>query len=250
MITLFSSGFSPYSRKVRMVLEFKNLPYEIIEIDNAESDPEFTRLSRRREVPAIRDGDLFVINSSDIAAYLDHRYPARPVYPDDPRGRVAARDWERLSDTLVDAIVSDVGTWAWAEIDPMPEGLKEDARRDLNQIYDEMNAVLVSENYLVGEFSIAEMSLFPHIWQGRRIGLSFSDTAHPGVAAWYQRLKTHPITKGNSEATLKWFETFAERDIVRDKIPWRTDRLEWLLAKGYHDWFYGQIAKGKTIWPV
>ena len=250
MITLYNSGFSPYCRKIQMVLEYKELPYEITEIENMNTDPAFTRQSRRREVPGIRDGDLFVINSSDIAAYLDHKYPEKPVYPTDPGQRVAARNWERLSDTLVDAIVSDVGTWSWADIDPMPEGLLRDAQRDLAVVYGEINDALTDREYLVGTFSIAEMSLFPHIWQARRIGLSFTEPEYPQLAGWYRRLKSHRITRQNSEVTLEWFKTFAGRKIVRNRIPWRTDRLEWLLAKGYHEWFYEQIKKDKLIWPV
>lgn len=35
----------------------------------------------------------------------------------------------------------------------------------------------------------------------------------------------------------------------RRKIFWRGDRIEWMLARGFHDWFAGEIAAERVIWP-
>jgi hypothetical protein len=32
-------------------------------------------------------------------------------------------------------------------------------------------------------------------------------------------------------------------------IIWRGDRVEWLLARGFHDWFLGEIRAGRVAWP-
>jgi hypothetical protein len=72
---------------------------------------------------------------SDIIAYLDHRYPAKCVYPDGPAARVHARAWERVADTFVDPILVDISYWKWAErSDAMPEGLLEAAPADLRLV--------------------------------------------------------------------------------------------------------------------
>jgi hypothetical protein len=38
-------------------------------------------------------------------------------------------------------------------------------------------------------------------------------------------------------------------EFEREKIFWRGDRIEWLLARGFHDWFVGEIKAGRAIWP-
>jgi hypothetical protein len=38
-------------------------------------------------------------------------------------------------------------------------------------------------------------------------------------------------------------------DLERRKLFWRGDRIEWLLARGYHHWFLGEIEAGRTLWP-
>ena len=38
-------------------------------------------------------------------------------------------------------------------------------------------------------------------------------------------------------------------DFERTKLFWRGDRIEWLLARGFHDWFLAEIKAGRTLWP-
>lgn len=33
------------------------------------------------------------------------------------------------------------------------------------------------------------------------------------------------------------------------RIVWRGDRIEWMLARGFHDWFFGEIGAGRVGWP-
>lgn len=41
----------------------------------------------------------------------------------------------------------------------------------------------------------------------------------------------------------------AALDIERTKIFWRGERIEWLLARGYHRWFVREIEEGRVLWP-
>jgi hypothetical protein len=41
----------------------------------------------------------------------------------------------------------------------------------------------------------------------------------------------------------------AALDIERTKIFWRGDRIEWMLARGYHAWFVREIDEGRVLWP-
>ena len=75
MITLYDNAFSPFARKVRMVLEHKRLAFEAIDGLAADGHARLAAVNPRVEVPVLQDGDLVVINSSDIVAYLEHRYP-------------------------------------------------------------------------------------------------------------------------------------------------------------------------------
>ena len=84
MIKLYDSAFSPFARKVRMVLEYKGLNYEAVDGLLKSNHAALKAVNGRIEVPALVDGDIVVVNSADIVACLDNRYPAKSVYPDVP----------------------------------------------------------------------------------------------------------------------------------------------------------------------
>lgn len=250
MITLYGSGFSPFSRKIQMVLEYKSLDYDFIEIENENSVKAFDDINPRKEVPVLIDGDNIVINSSDIAAYLDHQYLVNPVLPRKPSERVVARKWERISDTLLDAITVDLLIWSWANLGPRPKGLFEAAKNDLEGVYYELEVALENKQYVSGSLSIADIALFPHLGAVKLLGIPFSKEAHPNIYAWYKNMRSLQFCQADLDRIKGWLATVHERPLEKNKIAWRGDRLEWLMAKGFHEWFYTQIAQEKVIWPI
>ncbi len=100
MIKLYDSAFSPFARKVRMVLEHKGLDFEAVDGLLKSNHDALKAVNGRIEVPVLVDHDVMVVNSADIVAYLEFRYPAKPVYPEAPAARVHARAWERTADAL------------------------------------------------------------------------------------------------------------------------------------------------------
>ena len=81
MITLYDNAFSPFARKVRMVLEHKGIAHEVIDALSHRNREALAAVNGRVEVPALRHNDVVVVNSSDIVAYLERVFPDRPVYP-------------------------------------------------------------------------------------------------------------------------------------------------------------------------
>ena len=86
MMKLYDSAFSPFARKVRMTLEYKELSYETVDGVITSNHEALKAVNGRVEVPALVDDDIVVANSADIVAYLDYRYPAKCVYPNDSAG--------------------------------------------------------------------------------------------------------------------------------------------------------------------
>jgi glutathione S-transferase len=81
MLTLYANGFSPFSRKVAMALEYKGRAYETVDALSHANRERLLAVNPRAEVPVLVlvDGDITVVNSSDIVDYLDRRYPERPI---------------------------------------------------------------------------------------------------------------------------------------------------------------------------
>lgn len=85
MLELYQFEASHYSEKVRLVLDYKQLPYTKIEVNPGVGQIDLFRLSGQLQVPVLKDGSEIVPDSTAIALYLDRKYPERPVIPSDPR---------------------------------------------------------------------------------------------------------------------------------------------------------------------
>src|SRR6476620_3296264 len=96
MFNLISATPSPYARKVRIALQEKGLPFELVtEVpwDSTTSTPKYNPLEKL-PVLILEDGSS-VYESSYILQYLELKYPETPLLPEDVDGRLEARDVSR-----------------------------------------------------------------------------------------------------------------------------------------------------------
>ena len=255
VITLYDNPFSPFARKVRMVLAHKGLPYARIDALAHEHQAALRAVNPRGEVPVLVDGPVVVVNSADIVAYLDHRHPAVPVLPPDPARRVEARAWERLADGVLDAIVHDISIWTWPthrRTDEPPAGLIEAGRHDVMAVFDRLEHALAPDGFLCGALSVADFALWPHLSALRALGIVASEQQHPKLAAWMRRLRALAVVAGDVDDVRRMasarFGT-GPSPYESERIVWRGERLEWLFHRGFHAWWAAELAAGRATIP-
>ena len=241
------SALSPFCRKVRMAMEYKGLAFELAPGDNV---TEIAAFNPRAEVPVLIDGDTVVCNSADILGYLDRKFPARPIYPSDARAYADVREWERLADTHLDAILTALGNWAFADLSPMPAGLLEAAQRDANRVYGRLQERLADREYICGDISAADFAFYPQVAAGAVLNVPLDRTRHAGVLAWLKRMRARPEGQSDLAAAREWWANKDKQTVDTQRINWGTFRLEWLLANGYTDWFAEQVRNDKVLWSV
>jgi len=80
MRVLYHLPLSPYSRKVRLVLAEKRLPFELRVEKVWERRPEYLELNPANTVPTlIEENGLVIADSGVICEYLDEAYPDAPL---------------------------------------------------------------------------------------------------------------------------------------------------------------------------
>ena len=84
MLELYQFELSQYSEKVRLILDYKGLEYRKIEVTPGVGQIELMQKSGHRQVPVLKDGNTYVADSTEIAFYLERKYPERPILPEDP----------------------------------------------------------------------------------------------------------------------------------------------------------------------
>lgn len=63
-------------------------------------------------------------------------------------------------------------------------------------------------------------------------------------------MRHDPVFAADARRTADFMKSIGPTSsFERTKIFWRGDRIEWLLARGFHEWFFGEIKAGRVLWP-
>ncbi len=101
MVLLYHHAHSPYCRKVRIVLEEKKIPHELISIaleNKQQKKEEFLKHNAWSKVPVLTDGNLTISESGAINEYLEEQYPETRLLPNGTHDRAKIRALERIQD--------------------------------------------------------------------------------------------------------------------------------------------------------
>jgi len=253
MITLYDNPFSPFARKVRMVLDYKGLAYDSVDALALSEHSELARVNPRAEVPVLVDDGFVVSNSSEIVAYLDEKYTRPSVMPATAELRAKVRRWQRLADVTLDAIIHDISIWTWPthhRNDAPPEGLLAAGMADVTRLLGALETELTANAYLCDTLSAADLALFPHVSSLRVLGIGTA--AHPKIEAWIARMRSLPAVRKDLDyvkgAVREKFVTGGS-PYESEKIVWRGDRIEWLFHNGFVDWWIAEWRAGRAVVP-
>jgi glutathione S-transferase len=191
MIKLYDHPDCPFAQKVRVVLAEKELEYEKIFVDlraGQQRTPEFLKLNPYGKVPVLVDEDLVVYDSTIINEYLEDEYPAPALMPEDSAGRARARIWEDFCDNSF----LPVTTLVLTEL-AKPEGERDGERlkryqAELTRALGRVEVQLEGKEFLVGEFSLADVAFAPRVLVLPQMGIDL-DPRLQRVAAWIDRLR-------------------------------------------------------------
>jgi glutathione S-transferase len=100
---VYGSSMSPYVRKVLAFAAEKGIEVELKPLGLNSDDPEFLEASPFRKIPAFRDGDFAISDSSAIVAYLDALKPEPALIPTEPKARARAIWYDEFADTIMGA---------------------------------------------------------------------------------------------------------------------------------------------------
>ncbi len=95
-LTLYSYYRSTAAYPVRIALNYKNIPYDVVPVhlikDGGENwKQEYLDINPQGLVPALAVGDRVIFQSMAILEYLEEAYPDKPLLPEDPVDRAFVR---------------------------------------------------------------------------------------------------------------------------------------------------------------
>lgn len=103
---VYGSSMSPFVRKVIAFAHEKGIAFELKPIRIGSPDPDFAAASPFRKMPALRDGDFAVSDSTAIVTYLDALRPDPVLIPAEPRARARTIWFEEFADTILGPVTA------------------------------------------------------------------------------------------------------------------------------------------------
>lgn len=198
MRILYHLWLSPMSRKVRLVLGEKKLPFELKFERTWERRPEFLAMNPAGKVPVLEDEDGAVVaDSYAIAEYLEERYPEPPLLGKTAAERAETRRLVAWFDTLFDREVTSnlVNEKVFKKFLKMGQPDSEAIRRAYENIrahLDYIGRLAEQRNWLAGEsVSLADLAAGAHLSACDYLG-DVPWSKFPGAKTWYARLKSRP----------------------------------------------------------
>ena len=197
MIKLYDFKSSPNSQRVKVVLEEKKLPFEIVPIDlrkGEQKTPEFLKLNPYGKVPVLTDGETVLYESCIINEYLDEKYRDPPLMPADLGKRAKARILIDYGLAHLDAPYQKLRQELMKDPKEQSEPVIEAAKNDLRKLLQRFENEIGDQPYLLGEFSLADADLITRFTRLEGFGV-LPDPSLPRLSKYLERMKERPSVK-------------------------------------------------------
>lgn len=186
-------GFAPstYVRVVRMACEEKGVPYDLKPVPP--HSPQVTAIHPFGKIPVFRDGTVELCESKAIATYLDRKFPAPMLIPQDPYLAALTEQWVSLVNTVIDRTM--IRTYLFHYIFPKTADGKPD-RAGIEAVTPELQAqigildkAVAKSGFLAGaRFTFADINVMPILYYMKQMPESGEALAKArNLAAYYER---------------------------------------------------------------
>ena len=202
MIDLYSCE-TPNGQKIHIMLEETGLEYKVHWIDIDAGDqfaPEFLAISPNNKIPAIVDQDgpdgrpLSVFESGAILIYLANK--TGRFLPTQPRQRIAVLEWLMFQMASVGPMLGQAHHFRAYAREKIPYAIDR-YTREAYRIYGVLDKRLAQREFLAGDYSIADMAVFPWIRLHERQGQDLDDT--PNLRRWFEAIAKRPAVAKDME---------------------------------------------------
>lgn len=190
---------TPNGYKVRLFLEEAKLEHRVIPVDIGKGDqfkPGFLAISPNNKMPAIVDHDpvmggppLSLFESGAILLYLAEK--SGRFMPVDEREHYEALQWLFWQMAGLGPMAGQAGHFRVYAPEPVPYGIDR-YTREVSRLYGVLDARLEGREFVAGNYSIADMAIYPWIVPHEAHGQELA--GFPNVARWFASIRSRPAT--------------------------------------------------------
>ncbi|MGE5658969.1 MAG: glutathione binding-like protein [Actinomycetota bacterium] len=196
MIELYTFT-TPNGRKASIMLEEVGLSYNVHVIDIRKNDqftPEYVAINPNSKIPAIIDQEtgITVFESGAILMYLAEK--TGKFLPTDPKSRYQAIEWLMFQMGGVGPMFGQLNHFKRFAPEKIPYAIERYEKETL-RLYSVLDAQLVKNEYICGDYSIADIATYPWVAIYEFQGLTLDP--YPNLKRWVETVEQRPaVQKG------------------------------------------------------
>lgn len=194
---LYGASLSPYVRKVLVFAAEKGIELESVPVGRTQPDAEFAAISPFGKMPALRDGEFSVPDSSAIVHYLEAKQPDPALIPSDPQARARTIWFDEYADTILfdcgrkmffNRIVAPLLYGREGDMEAAAEG-----ERELPRVLDYLESVIPESGFLVGDrLTLADIAVASPLVNLVHLGVDFRARGYAKIAGFAEAMLGRP----------------------------------------------------------
>lgn len=187
---------TPNGRKVSIALEELGLAYQVqlVRLRKLEQkEPAFLAINPNGRIPALvdhDDGGFAVFESGAILVYLAEK--TGQLLPADRRGRSRVLQWLMFQMSGVGPMQGQANVFFRYFPEKIPAVIDR-YQNETRRLYGVMDGQLAQRDYLAGDYSIADIAVYPWVAQHDWSGVDLSPFAN--LSRWFERLSARPAVQ-------------------------------------------------------
>ncbi|NYT60971.1 glutathione S-transferase N-terminal domain-containing protein [Alcaligenaceae bacterium] len=191
---------TPNGHKITLFLEETGLPYEIFPVNIGKGDqfqPEFLKIAPNNRIPAIIDHapsdggqPISVFESGAILQYLAEK--TGQFMPTSLRGRTEVMQWLFWQMGGLGPMAGQNHHFNTYALEKIPYAIDRYVR-ETARLYGVLNHHLADRDFIVGDYSIADMACYPWIVPHQRQEQDLNDFPH--LQRWFASIRARPATQ-------------------------------------------------------
>ncbi|WP_395700870.1 glutathione binding-like protein [Aquabacterium sp.] len=199
MIEVYSWA-TPNGHKVHIMLEECGLPYRVHAVDigaGEQFEPEFLKISPNNKIPAIIDPDgpegrpISLFESGAILLYLAGK--TGKLLPASVSAKYEVLEWLMFQMGGVGPMLGQAHHFRIYAPEKIPYAI-ERYTNEAKRLYAVMNRRLANSKYLGGgEYSIADIAVFPWLRSWKNQGIDWND--YPHLKGWFDEIAARPAVQ-------------------------------------------------------
>jgi GST-like protein len=195
MITLYTAA-TPNGWKASIALEELGSPYTVRPIaltKNEQKEEWYLKLNPNGRIPTIVDhdkGDFAVFESGAILIYLAEK--TGKLMPADPKGRSRVIQWLMFQMGGIGPMMGQANVFYRYAPEKIPYAIDR-YQRECRRLFEVLDRQLQDHEYLVGEYSIADIANWSWVHTYKWSGVSIDGLAH--LQRWTDAIRARPAVE-------------------------------------------------------